>query len=206
MLRSIAFEWKKGFNDFVLTEISVPFICKRSLPLALFRHKDITLKGFLYNENGKHHSDSSASLTKDTKITLVFFEKDAGVWLSFVGRLRQRFLSKVIWEYIFVITLKTYSIGYNQRSILNWPDLSQGLKWATESKLGTNLLNIGKPRSLSSPNPVLFPIHWVRQWTCFWRITADTSKFIIYNQGSDNSASISKEILWTWFYEHYHIS
>ena len=78
---------------------------------------------------------------------------------------------------------------------MNRPNLSQGLKWATESKLSTNLLNIRKPRSLSSPNPVLFPIHWVSQWTCFRRITADTSTFIIYNQGSNNHASISKAIM-----------
>ena len=82
-----------------------------------------------------------------------------------------------------------------KRSKLNRPDLSQGLKWATESKLCTNLLNIHEPRSLSSPNPVLFPIHWVGQWTCFRRITADTSTFIIYNQGSNNHASISKAII-----------
>ena len=76
------------------SEVSI----KTRLPLALFRHKDITLKGFLYNENTLPHSDSCASLLKDTTITLVFFEKDAGVWLSLIGRLRQRFLSKVIWE------------------------------------------------------------------------------------------------------------
>ena len=82
-----------------------------------------------------------------------------------------------------------------QRSKLNRPDLSQGLKWAFESKLSTNLLDIREPMSLSSPNPVLFPIHWVSQWTCFWRITADASKFIIYNQGGNDHASIFKEIL-----------
>ena len=77
------------------------------------------------------------------------------------------------------------------------------MKWATESKLSTNLLHIHEPRPLSSPDPVFLAIHWVRQGTCFWRITADTSKFIIYNQGSSNHAwnIYSDYTDWKWFYD-----